>query len=334
MKAKAIVKIILDVVLTALFVILLFAYQTGLVFHEVMGISILSFVILHIFLNWKWVSRVFKNLFHKIAALFARVFKKKHAKLTPALENDPEVKDRLLENAPHHKSVLARIKAVLVYVLDIGVLLGTVLITVSGIMISQVLFPVELFNEFLFQLHRWSSYVAVGCMGLHLLLHTRYILAMFKTLFTKLRTPAVSSTLNNAFGVLLILALVFTGLISNIQYTYDNRFFAGMDFDFEGDPNNDRMENLRLRAEEVERQRQAALEQYRINVVERRQMNNNTIDDLRINGKGTTLQGFLGSMFCTQCWMFCPLNATRCASGGPESQEAQRQYASIMATLV
>src|SRR5665647_1889456 len=65
MSSKAITKIALDLIMSVLFVILLFAYDTGLAFHEIAGLSILVLFTAHMILNWAWVKGVTKNLFSK-----------------------------------------------------------------------------------------------------------------------------------------------------------------------------------------------------------------------------------------------------------------------------
>ena len=314
MKAKSVIKIILDLALVGLFVILLFAYKTGLPFHEIMGISISLFVILHITLNWKWVSRVSKNLYSKIKLSFHKIVLS--YKGNQSSDNMP------FEGRQTHKEISAKTKTFWMYVLDFGVLFGLILIVVTGILISQVLFPGGLFNEFLFQLHRWTAYVTVGLMGIHLLLHWKYLASMFKAILTKLKSPTVSQALSESFAVLMVVALVYTGVVSNVQYAYDDRFYIPSDGDTYAD-------DVSRRTNERLQQREAQRQQYLILAEEKRQKNAETINALRVASKETTLQNFLGGMFCTLCARFCPLTALSCGMGRSEAREAERVYQQI-----
>jgi len=328
MKAKGIIRIILDITMLALFVVLLFAYQTGLVFHEVMGLSILLFFILHIVLNWKWVSKVTKDLFKKTKRLFSRKSKDPHGKMEPAQINEQTSDTKPSESHHHHKGIPARTKTPLMYVLDYVVLFGAIQITVTGIMISQVLWPAGLFNELLFQIHRWTAYITVGFMGIHLLLHWKYLIAMFKAIFKKLKDPVVSRTLNESFAVLMVVALVCTGFIANIQNAYDNRFFA----QFEDD------DLFGIGAEDPDGLGRTALERYMEVFVplleEKKRENNEAIDALKVSGKETSLDRFLGGMFCTICIRFCPLNALACGNGRNLNTDAEKLYQQIVETSI
>jgi len=206
-----------------------------------------------------------------------------------------------------------------------------ILIVVTGTQPSQVLFPGDLFNESLFQLHRWTAYIVVGLMGIHLLLHWKYLGAMFMAIITRLKNPLVRRTLSESLYVLLIVALVFTGLISNIQYVYDDRLLALLKAEIGAG-------NLDTQTDDSEEPHLSALEQYYIwfkpLAAEYQQKNDETIEALRTVSEDTTLDGFLGGMFCTLCIRFCPLNAIACGSGRPKEQEAEMVYEDIVSAQV
>ena len=314
MKAKSIIKIIIDVTMVGLFVALLFAYRTGLSFHETMGISIVFFVALHVVLNWKWVTKVSKNLYEKT---------KLSHKINQLSSNMSS------EGNQGHKKFNVKTKTFWMYVLNSGILLGIILIVVTGLLISQVLFPGGLFNEYLFQIHRWTAYTTVGLMGIHLLLHWKYLASMFKAIFTKLRNPIVSQTLSESLAVLMILALVFTGVVSNIQYTYENRFFLQFDDPYLAillDPNSTAEE--RRQAGEARRQAQRA--EWDLRKTERAQRNETTLAAFKASDAKGDLKTFLSSLFCTVCINFCPLSLLKCAAGTAERQTATDIYYEIV----
>jgi len=63
----------LDVAMTILFVTLIYAYDTGLVFHEIVGLSISALFASHILLNWSWVKNITKNLFNRRLKVSAKL---------------------------------------------------------------------------------------------------------------------------------------------------------------------------------------------------------------------------------------------------------------------
>lgn len=291
--------------LIALFTVMLFAYQTGLAFHETMGLSMLLFMVLHVALNWSWVIRVSKKLYGKAKAWLIKV-----ADTTPS-EADRGVKP----------------KTIWMYALDTGILLGFIIIICTGVLISQVLFPVDLFNEFLFQFHRWTAYCTVGLMCVHLLVHWNYLIGMLKAILTRLRNPMVRQALSASVVVLVFMALILTGTISNIQYSYDNRLLALLEAELAAEDLGD--EEISL--EEYSRRAWEYYETVFLPMAEEKRQSNSTfIDTIQSTDTEISLSGFLGSLFCTMCARFCPLNALACGHGRNEAQEAEAAYQQIM----
>lgn len=143
---KNTVKINLDIVITVLFVSLLFPYNTGLVYHEIAGISLAAMIILHLILNSNWIVNVSKNL---LSGKF-------------------------------------KAKTILLYILNIGLFLGITVIIITGLMISNVIFNNN-YNESLAFIHKWSSYITVLMIAIHLGLHAKYLINSFKKYFLVLK---------------------------------------------------------------------------------------------------------------------------------------------------
>jgi len=341
MKSKSIIKIILDITMLALFIALLFAYRTGLPFHEFIGLSTILLMILHIALNWKWICKVSKNLFDKFKTWFLRVSRILYDKMKERLSRDSSSSDEEFElslsfaqeseevpskESRHHRGSTTKPKTLLMYVLDYGILLGLAQIIVTGIMISQVLFPGGLFNETLFQLHRWTAFVTVGMMGIHLLLHWKYLIAMFKTIFTKLRNPIVNKALSGSVLVLMIGTLVYAGMVANIKEAYDNRFLALLEAEF--------LEQFGDESDDPDAPTQSAYERYWERYLammeEIREENEETIEKLYQAEEKPPLKTFLGKMFCPLCMRFCPVDELRCSWGRMELYEAEQIYQQII----
>jgi len=134
MNPKTLTKIMLDIVMTILFVSLIYAYDTGLVFHEIVGLSISALFTSHILLNWSWVKNISKNLFNT----------------------------RLKTSAK------------LKYALNMTTFLVIATVIITGIFISQVIFPslVSLLgNKLLVLVHTMTSYLCLGLFGVHIESH-------------------------------------------------------------------------------------------------------------------------------------------------------------------
>ena len=75
MTKKQTFKILIDISMTALFIILIKAFDTGLEFHEIAGLGILVLIAVHNIMNISWIKNVAKNIFsnkikHKTKLMF------------------------------------------------------------------------------------------------------------------------------------------------------------------------------------------------------------------------------------------------------------------------
>lgn len=148
MKTKNIVKIILDAVMMVLFTVLFFAEDTGLVFHEIVGLSVLFVLGLHLVLNGQWIVNTTKNLGKKrINAKTSRM-----------------------------------------YFLNITLLIGIIVIITTGIMISTVLLPSDGLNPTIGHVHECAAYLTGCLLIFHVALHIKYLKASVKTILRSLKT--------------------------------------------------------------------------------------------------------------------------------------------------
>jgi len=164
-------KLILDIVLTILFIALLYAKDTGFTFHEIAGLIMGGLLIYHVILNWSWVKSITKNLFN------------------PRLKTKPR----------------------LFYLLNTVSLLAVATIIITGIQISMVLFPSEeMISHSVVEVHKWVSYACIGLFGLHMVLHWQFIVKNVPKLFKAPARPAWGRAGLSMAGILLILSLLYT----------------------------------------------------------------------------------------------------------------------------
>lgn len=177
MKAKSIIKIVLDIVMAGLFVALLAAHRTGLVFHEIMGLFIALLFAAHLALNWKWIVGITKQILAK----------------------------------------KAKRKPILMYVLNTGLLVGAAIVIATGVMISVELFSWGAYNPVLVALHRYGSYFMAGLLAVHMALHMKYFITMCKKIARSIRTPVTLKVLSGTAAALMIVALVYSSIASALE---------------------------------------------------------------------------------------------------------------------
>ncbi|WP_170932597.1 DUF4405 domain-containing protein [Desulfosporosinus sp. FKB] len=182
---RNLVKLLIDALLSVIFVLLFNTHVIALPFHEVCGIGIGFGILVHILLNLQWVRKVSLRLFD--------------SKLP--------------------------IKTRLGYVLNLFLLIAFALIIVSGILISKVLFPnLRVGNEGLFRtLHVSVSYLTLVLIGIHIGLHWKWVMGFFKNAF-KIKSTKTSEVVARVFMIIFLLfggyqlaATNFVDQIANIN---------------------------------------------------------------------------------------------------------------------
>lgn len=159
-------------ILIALVFVLLFNTRVlgGLPFHEIAGLGIGLGFLVHILLNSHWIKTVTLRLFDPGLAAKTRFG----------------------------------------YFLNILLFVSMILIIVSGLMISRVLFPgFSTVNERWFHaLHVGLSYFTLVLVGIHVGLHGQWIMGMMKRIF-KIQTSSLPMILTK---VALVLVILFGGI--------------------------------------------------------------------------------------------------------------------------
>lgn len=135
------IKIIFDIIISALLVLMFNKNVISLNFHEIGGLILLGCFLIHKLLNWKWIVEVSKKIFSK----------------------DLNFKLRFG------------------YIIDILLLLAMVTILISGIFISKVLFTwISSPGGNWKVLHYFVSALSLILVGIHIGLHWRFVMGMLK----------------------------------------------------------------------------------------------------------------------------------------------------------
>jgi len=162
-------KLTIDLIMAIVLFTLFSIRSTGLNFHEIAGLVIFGVTIVHLLLNWRWIVSFTKRLF---------------ATTTP-------------------------IKIRVGYGLNVLLLISFVMITLSGIMLSKVVFA-DLFTESdnAKTVHYFFSAFSLLLIGIHIGLHWPFIKAMLSRV---IKLPFV---LSKTLGGLMIVVVLLGGIYS------------------------------------------------------------------------------------------------------------------------
>ncbi len=170
MKRKTLVKLVIDIVMTGAFVILLFAFQTGLAFHEIAGIAACFLMLTHLLLNRAWMKKVARRLHN------AR----------------PKVRGQfILDN--------------LLIVGVAGMLVSGLLVSV--VVIPELNLP---FRSTLVTLHSWTAYISGGLIAAHILLHIPYLRRVFAQLFGLFHTQNTRRAAAAVLASFMLVGILYT----------------------------------------------------------------------------------------------------------------------------
>lgn len=174
MKTKSIVKLILDVVMSVLILLLLFPNGTGLAFHEIIGLSVVFMFAAHLLLNAGWIVNVTKVI------------------LSGKVKN----------------------KALLMYLLNAGMLIGVLVIAITGVMISSVVFSGVNYSQHAAAVHTWAAYITAAMITAHIAVHAKYLVTGFKKILSSMKSQSVSKTLGGTFAVMMVAVIIYFNVIS------------------------------------------------------------------------------------------------------------------------
>ena len=305
---KTLNKLVLDIVLTVLFVLLIYPRQTGFSFHEMAGLASGALVLFHLLLNWPWVKNVTRNVFN------------------------PRVKA----------------KAKYFYLLNTLSLAALTAIIVTGVQISTVLFPSgDPAGRTVITLHKWLSYGCLGLLGLHLALHWTFITQTVPRLFRSHRRPSIGKVALNLGALVLTLGLLFTQsgfnpanyevsgqpspeAIYSDATAPDNRSSAAGDTP----PPNVTSSSTRGKGRKHDSTVTAALPPSASSISRASSGSDTSVSQSPATSSGPTaaevsLTQYLGNLFCTGCNKYCSLLSPQCSIGVSQATAAQQQYIAI-----
>ncbi len=289
MQSKTLTKLILDIVITVLFIVLIDPHETGLTFHEIAGLSIGVMFIFHVILNWPWVKNVTKNLIN-----------------------------------PKMKS-----KTKFFYLLNSLSFIAVATIIITGVQISEVLFPTQsIISHTTVLVHKWVSYSCLVLFGLHLVLHWRFFVHIVPRMLRSPDRPPWSKIALNLGAVILVLALLY----SQVSAGNANHPVALQEPQSTGDDNRPRPRHDRLPSANSESTGTGQYSEDTSISKDTGDSNTPSISSGTSNSSAdnqVTLADYLSNMFCTGCDKHCSLLTPRCERGIPEQEAAKLEYQAI-----
>lgn len=169
MKVSSLFKVVFDFIMLALLVAVYCAQPIGLPFHEFSGLVIYSFFIIHLLYNYKWIINVTKKLFDN--------------------------------------SFSMRIK--FSYVIDLFLLISFVLMGLSGIMMSRIIFKFNVMTLWL-PIHSIIAMLSIVLLVIHIGLHGQMIINIVKT---KVKIPI---SILKIISIIVIVILLGIGIYGDI----------------------------------------------------------------------------------------------------------------------
>lgn len=259
MKRKAFVKVLLDVLMAIVFIAVMNVRSTGLAFHEIAGLGLFGLLAAHLALNWKWVCTVSHKLFHTKISSKARWMA----------------------------------------ALNLALLISMILIGLSGVMISEVIFRFGSSGtpSAWYLLHEWASYVCLGLCGLHVLLHRKYLWNTLRAMLLPSGGNKMLRALKSIGAAGLVLAILYHLVFPDLDTTAVQMASANTS-----------------PAISSKKESSAAITE-------------SITNEAQAEPAGTvTLSDYLSGFFCTGCHNHCPLSNPRCGRAKSQIEEYTQKY--------
>lgn len=271
-------KLILDLFLFIIMILLMNYSFTGNLFHEILGIIIIILFIWHNYKNIIWIKRVTVNIIKK------------------------EVNSKLLIN----------------YIVDVVLWISFILVTISGIFISQDLFAFLniTYNTNFYNIHLISAYALMIAIVLHVLLHFKMIVTFIERTYKierKEHFKYLCLFIFISFSCICFKNILFkTSNISNSTSNYNTSSSTNS-----SDSSSDDSDSYSSSSSNDD-------ESY--NSSTGKSSNDDESYNSSSSGDNPTLTDYLSTKNCSNCGHHCLLSAIRCGRGSSAKAEATTEY--------
>lgn len=282
MKRNVIIKLFIDIAMLVLYILLMFAKGLGGFFHETVGIGIGIVFVIHILMNISMTKGLLKSL--------------KGGKFSKKL---------LLFS-------------------DIALTICMPIVIVTGILIAKELFVVKtgISWTLLFDLHNVLSFVCLGIMALHILLHAKYLVGVFK----KIPSSFSGAEMRSA-ALRFVTGAAAAAFIYSFLAFYKNVF---------ADQSAPKIHSLGSASKPVPTASNAAAGESSASNPTAIDEDDSATDDIESEQSITsaeetlstppTLEEYLSGLRCTGCGRACFLLNPRCGKGQAQASRAAEEY--------
>jgi len=112
------------------------------------------------------------------------------------------------------KNKKAARKSALMRWTNAGLFIATVVVILTGVLISVELFSVSNFNPRIVQIHVYGAYVMAALVIVHMLLHLRYLSVMGKKIVKAIKEPVTIAVLCSSVFIALAIGIAYFGIAS------------------------------------------------------------------------------------------------------------------------
>lgn len=302
MKGTIVLKLLLDIAMCVVYLMLMFSKGAGNFFHEAAGIGIGILFIIHIILN----RSMTKGLVSSIKKGSARADRK------------------------------------LLGFSDIILSVGMPIVIVTGILIAKELFVIDsgVSWQMLFNLHNVMSYVCLGAIILHIVLHGKYLKGVCNKISSIKNGELKSAVCRFGAGAAAMIMLYSATYIYLHKENYDdfqapektdNKITQPISEQSQADittPSDDKTFFNNTVYSKVQTEASETITESVLTIYENDEQDNQIITE-PASEDIPTLEEYLGNLYCTGCHRNCSLLNPRCGKGQAQSEQAKEEYSQI-----
>lgn len=290
MKRNVIIKLFIDITMIILYVLLMFAQSLGGFFHETVGLGIGILFLIHIFLNCSMIKGLFKSV--KKGTLGKRILLASDVILTICMP----------------------------------------IVIITGIFIAKELFFIQsgISRMRLFDIHNVLSYICLGIMILHILLHTKYLLGVLKKLPSSISKKEMISAISLFLaGVIAAVILysslaIYKGTLDN-QNCSENPDSCNNTNSSSTAPKNNSNNYTEPNLPSIDKDSELNDEENKTSITENTDAEN-SITTENVTSPPPTLEEYLSKLKCTGCSRGCFLLNPGCRKGKAQASQAEKEY--------
>lgn len=269
-----------------LYALLMFAQGLGGFFHETAGIGTGILFVIHVAMNYSMIKGLFKSV----------------------------------------KNGTAKGLKLILLFSDILLAVCMPVVILTGIFIAKELFFIDssISGILLFNIHNVLSYICLGIMILHIVLHAKYLSGVFKKIPPALSGNEMKSAVCRFSAGVFIAVILYSSLALNKNLS-DKQNFSN-EYDTSNNENS-------ISLEPTEESYVITSDENSVSEI----IEDNTVfitetpsEDSIITETQSppvpTLEEYLSGLICTGCGKRCPLIAPRCRKGDAQAIQAEQEY--------